>query len=101
MSRAEIMSGERTLLACWRTRPRDCELFLDVGGEGRTGMQEKFVSAERPNQHAKRVRSPDLRNLASLFVGSFVFRQGCACPAVAGLRADSPKLRSQWRRVFD
>ncbi len=44
-----VVTGERTRLACWRSRPLDRELFPG-----------KHVLARRQNQHAGRVRSPDL-----------------------------------------
>src|SRR6476659_9492793 len=52
-------SGERTLAACWRARPRDRELFCGVQRAGCSDAQRKIVSARRRNQHASRVRSPD------------------------------------------
>src|SRR5439155_402794 len=58
--RANRNSGERTRPAWWRARPRDRGLFFDVHNFRRVDTQAKFVSARLRNQHARRVRSPNM-----------------------------------------
>ena len=51
-----------TRLACWRWRPRHRELCPSPQTNRAPGFQYhplKIVWARRPNQHARRVRSPD------------------------------------------
>src|SRR5262249_5765271 len=60
-------------------------------------LKESSRSRGRARQHARRVRYPDPRHLACIFVSSFVSHSRMC----RSLRADSPKLRSEWRRVLD
>src|SRR5205823_3789507 len=57
-------SGERTRPACWQRRPRRCGLGIELSLRMRFREPEKFVSARRRNQHAGRVRSPDVSDRA-------------------------------------
>src|ERR1700756_1869188 len=57
--------GERTRLACWRSRPRDRELFVQLGVSPDARAQEKIVSPRRRNQNARRVRYPISTNARS------------------------------------
>src|SRR3954469_14500295 len=75
-------SGERTRLACWRSRPRDRELFRFR----RRNSKHKIVSARRRNQHARRVRSPEKSSSPAYFFFLFGFAAGDAVVgAVAGV----------------
>jgi hypothetical protein len=50
--------GERTRLACWRWRPRHCELFLQPAASVFHALWRSRFSARRRKEHAGRVRSP-------------------------------------------
>jgi hypothetical protein len=52
-------SGERTRLACWRWRPRHCELFLRPSPSVFDMLSGSRFSARRRKEHAGRVCSPD------------------------------------------
>ena len=40
-----VISGENTRLACWRARPRDCELLLELRAMEHNDAEGKPVSA--------------------------------------------------------
>jgi len=50
--------GERTRLACWRWRPRHCELFLQPAASVFHTLRRSRFSARRRKEHAGRVCSP-------------------------------------------
>ena len=54
-----IDSGERTRLACWRMRFAFANFLGGSQSKYINEPKEKFVSAERRNQHSARVRSPE------------------------------------------
>src|SRR4029077_21030612 len=53
-------SGERTRLACWRTRPAIANFFCVDSRRRCRRIMLKIVSARHRNQHARRVRSPEV-----------------------------------------
>src|SRR5213593_1229378 len=67
-------SGECTRLACWRARPRDRELFLEVQNARRGNAEAKPVSARRRNQHAGRVCSPEIARSQSFHFQPYCVR---------------------------
>src|SRR4051812_4557868 len=89
--RSDVFSGERTRLACRRWRPRHREL-----------SREKTVSARRRNQHARRVRSPEIfpdRDMETLtlsqiaaFAGGTI-ESGSAETKITRVSTDSRTLR--------
>ncbi len=54
-------SGERARLACLAMVSRHRKLFLHHATNSKFRFREKPVSARRRNQHARRVRSPEIR----------------------------------------
>ena len=53
-AKAVNWSGERTRLACWRSRPRERKLFFE-----RLSPSDGRFRRRRRNEHARRARSPD------------------------------------------
>src|SRR6266446_5568572 len=77
-----VMFRERTRLAGWRARPRDCGLFFEVHSSEHAPAEAKFVSARRRNQHARRVCSPEIGRSHS-----FPFQPHCVGLVVRFLQA--------------
>src|SRR5262249_53716042 len=89
-------SGERTLVACWRWHSAIANFSSKFGMPAdQRESNRKFVSAERRNQHAASVRSPETK-----FGYSFFFQPNSIRFVVCFLQVDLNLLARRSRQIF-
>jgi hypothetical protein len=93
---AEIIPGERTRPRVLAMAARHREIFLNV--VIRRIDQTGSVSVRAPKRAREGACAPQNEMPLLTYAFSSFVSHSRVCRT---LRADSPKLRSQWRRVFD